>query len=40
MAMTDQRPRETRLATTRYVNTSRTAQSFAKLAFPDLRKIQ
>ena len=25
MAMTDQRPRETHLATTRYVNTSRTA---------------
>ena len=32
MAMTDQRPRETHLATTRYVNTSRTATSAIKAA--------
>ncbi len=32
MAMTDQRPRETHLATTRYVNTSRTATSAIRAA--------
>ena len=32
MAMVDQRPRETHLATTRYVNTSRTATSAIRAA--------
>lgn len=32
MAMIDQRPRETHLATTRYVNTSRTATSAIRAA--------